>query len=143
MKRYVPLFGLALGVWLTLPVNGQPYPYPIGGERYSRPPVSSGSGFHTQRSLRFKRDQDESGYHLRIKAQGYTPDAIQVKIVGAYLVVGNQEVHKVENRHQRGYSFSSSSSSMHRRFRLPPDADTAAMTRSENDGVIVITLPYR
>ncbi|MET0045829.1 MAG: Hsp20 family protein, partial [Candidatus Thiodiazotropha sp. 6PLUC3] len=73
----------------------------------------------------------------------YSADAIQVKIVGPYLVVENQEAHQIENRHQRGYSFSSTSSSMRRRFRLPADADVAAMARSEEDGVIVITLPYR
>jgi HSP20 family molecular chaperone IbpA len=143
MNRYLPLFGLALGVWLTLPVNGQPYSYHIGGAPDQRPYQSSGSGFHTQRSLKFQRFQDASGYHLRILTRGYAPGAIQVKIAGPYLMVENQEARKVENRYERGYSFSSSSSSMRRRFRLPLNADGAAMTRAEEDGAILITLPYR
>jgi hypothetical protein len=31
---------------------------------------------------------------------------------------------------------------MRRRFPLPPDADAGAMTRTLEDGAVVITLPY-
>jgi HSP20 family molecular chaperone IbpA len=143
MNRYVPLFGLVMGAWFTLSVNGEPYPSPGGGGYYPRPPQASVSAFHTHRSLRFQRYQDENGYHLRILTEGYAPDAIQVKIAGPYLLVENQESNKVENRYEHGYSFSTNSSSMRRRFRLPPNADGAAMARSEEEGVIVVTLPYR
>jgi HSP20 family molecular chaperone IbpA len=121
----------------------QPYSYSTGGYPYQRPPVTKGARFYTQQSVKFQRYQDDQGYHLRIATQGYTPEAIMVKIDGPYLVVENQESHRVESRHERGYSFTRSSSSMRRRFRLPWNADGAAMKRSQEDGVIVITLPYR
>ncbi|MET0070292.1 MAG: Hsp20/alpha crystallin family protein [Candidatus Thiodiazotropha sp.] len=101
------------------------------------------SSFQVRRGVRFKQDQDESGYHLRILLQGYSPDSIQVSVDGRSLLVENQEAHRVENRSERSYSFSTSSSSMRRRFRLPWDADVSAMQRTEKEGEIVITLPYR
>jgi HSP20 family molecular chaperone IbpA len=72
------------------------------------------------------------------------PEAIQVTVQGWSLVVQNRESHRVEQRSDRGsYNFSATSSSMRRRFPLPPDADASAMKRSQEDGVVVITLPYR
>jgi HSP20 family molecular chaperone IbpA len=139
MNKIVPLFIF----WLALPIQAQPFSYPGPGAPYYRSPMGTGSSFHTQRAVRFQQDQDENGYHLRILIRGYTPEAIQVRVDGPYLVVENREAHRVENRHERGYSFSSSSSSMRRRFRLPRNADGAGMQRAEEDGVIVITLPYR
>ncbi|PVV07313.1 MAG: hypothetical protein B6D77_14160 [gamma proteobacterium symbiont of Ctena orbiculata] len=101
------------------------------------------SSFHVQRRVRFSQDQDDSGYHLRIFLQGYSPDAIQVSVEGRSLLVQNKEAHRVENRSERGHSFVSSSSSMRRRFRLPWDADVSGMQRTEKEAEIVITLPYR
>ncbi|MEW8428428.1 MAG: Hsp20/alpha crystallin family protein [gamma proteobacterium symbiont of Ctena orbiculata] len=101
------------------------------------------SSFRVQRGVRFQQDQDESGYHLRIRLQGYSPESIQVSVDGRSLLVENREAHRVENRSERSYSFSTSSSSMRRRFRLPWVADLTAMQRTENEGEIVITLPYR
>ncbi|MCU7844979.1 MAG: Hsp20/alpha crystallin family protein [Candidatus Thiodiazotropha sp. (ex Monitilora ramsayi)] len=93
--------------------------------------------------MRFQRTRDENGYILRIETRGMTPDAIQVSLQGRSLVVQNQESRQVEQRSDRGgYQFSSTSSSMRRRFHLPPDADVAAMQRSEEDGVVVIRFPY-
>ena len=143
MRKILPLFGVAVVACFTLPVlHAQPPGYPAGGP-YHRPPMERTHGFNVQRSVRFRKDQDEHGYHLRIHTRGYTPEAIQVKVEGPFLLVENQEAHRTENRHERGYSFSSSSSSMRRRFRLPRNADAAAMQRTEQDGVVVITLPYR
>ncbi|MES9991673.1 MAG: Hsp20/alpha crystallin family protein [Candidatus Thiodiazotropha sp.] len=101
------------------------------------------TSFNVQRRVSFKQDQDDSGYHLRIRLQGYSPEVIQVSVDGRSLLVENKEAHRVENRSERGYSFSSSSSSMRRRFRLPWDADVSAMQRAEQEDEIVITLPYR
>jgi HSP20 family molecular chaperone IbpA len=101
------------------------------------------SSFQVQRRVRFRQDQDDIGYHLRIFVQGYSPEAIQVSVNGRFLLVENKEAHQVENRGQRGYSFVSSTSSMRRRFMLPWDADVSGMQRSEKEGEIVITLPYR
>jgi HSP20 family molecular chaperone IbpA len=103
---------------------------------------SSGS-FNFQRGMRFERDRDQAGYHLRIHLQGISPDAIQVNVQGHSLVVENRESQQIERRSDRGrYQFSSTSSSMRRRFSLPPDADVGALQRSDEEGVIVITLPY-
>jgi HSP20 family molecular chaperone IbpA len=143
MNNIVPLLGALFILLLTLPIQAQPFSYTGPAAPYHRPPMASSSSFHTQRAVRFKQDRDDKGYHLKIITRGYTPEAIQVRVDGPFLVVENREAHRVENRHERGYSFSSSSSSMRRRFRLPRNADGARMQRAEEDGVIVITLPYR
>jgi HSP20 family molecular chaperone IbpA len=130
-----------LAACLIAPVELQAFDYQSGATH--RAPTSHGSSFHTQKALKFRRYQDQQGYHLEILSRGYQPESIQVEVSGPYLVVKNQEAHRVENRSQRGYSFTSSSSSMNRRFRLPGNADLAGMTRSEKDGVIIISLPYR
>jgi HSP20 family molecular chaperone IbpA len=120
----------------------QPPGYYYPGAPYDRS-MEGPTSFHVQRRVRFKQEQDDAGYHLRIFLQGYSPEAIQVSVDRHSLLVENQEAHRVENRSDRGYSFSSSSSSMRRRFRLPMDADVNAMQRTEKEGEIVITLPYR
>jgi HSP20 family molecular chaperone IbpA len=119
----------------------QPPGYYYPGGSYNRG-VEAPSSFHVQRRIRFRQDQDDAGYHLRIFLQGYSPEAIQVSVEGRFLLVDNKEAHRVENRNERAYSFVSSSSSLRRRFRLPWDADVSDMQRSENEGEITITLPY-
>lgn len=110
-------------------------PYSRGGERPSATQI--------QRRVRFRQDQDDAGYHLRILLQGYSPDAIQVSVAGRSLLVQNKEAHRVENRNEEGYSFFSTSSSLRRRFSVPWDADLGGMQRTEKENEIVITLPYR
>ncbi|MES9970390.1 MAG: Hsp20/alpha crystallin family protein [Candidatus Thiodiazotropha sp.] len=135
-----------ISVFCMVLATAQLYAQPPG---YYHPGVSSHragtapSSMHLQRRVRFRQDQDDAGYHLRISLQGYSPEAIQVSVDGRSLLVQNKEAHRVENRSERGHSFVSSSSSMRRRFRLPWDADVSAMKRTEKEAEIVITLPYR
>ena len=114
---------------------------------YSHPAYGhapQGSHFAKQTSIRFERYRDQDGYHLRVHTRGMDPESLQVNIQGRSLVVENREAHRVERSSERGsYQFASSSSSMRRRFSLPPDADVQAMQRSVEEGVLVITLPYR
>ncbi len=99
--------------------------------------------FSVQKGMRFERYRDTDGYHLRIYTQGMDPESIQVSVQGRSLVVQNRESHQVEQRSDRGsYQFATSSSSMRRRFPIPPDADAGAMKRSVEEGLLVITLPY-
>jgi HSP20 family molecular chaperone IbpA len=135
----ISVFFMVLG---ATQLHAQPPGYYNPGGAYSRS-AQAPSSLHVQRRVRFRQDQDESGYHLRILLQGYTPEAIQVSVEGRSLVVESKELHRVDNRNERGYSFVSSSSSMRRRFRLPWDADVSGIQRSETEGEIVITLPYR
>jgi HSP20 family molecular chaperone IbpA len=133
------IFCLALGVPQLF---AQPPGYYHPGTPYSRS-LEAPSSIQIQRRVRFQQDQDDTGYHLRIFLQGYSPDAIEVSVAGRSLLVANKEAHRVENRNERGYSFFSSSSSLRRRFRVPWDADLSGMQRSEKEGEITITLPYR
>jgi HSP20 family molecular chaperone IbpA len=138
------LFSLSV-FCLTLVVSqlyAQPPGYYHPGMPYSRG-VETPSSIQVQRGVRFRQDQDEAGYHLRILLQGYSPEAIQVGVEGRSLLVQNKEAHRVENRNERGHSFFSTSSSLRRRFRLPWDADVSGMQRTEKESEIVITLPYR
>jgi hypothetical protein len=125
----------------SMSLFAQPPGYPAPERGYGYP--AGPSAFSLQKGLRFERGRDQNGYILRIIVNGIDPEAIQVSVRGRSLVVENQESHQVEQRSDRGsYQFSSSSSSMRRRFPLPPNADAAAMERREQDGVIVVTLPY-
>jgi HSP20 family molecular chaperone IbpA len=100
--------------------------------------------FAVQKGVRFERFRDQDGYHLKIHTQGMDPEAIQVSVQGRSLVVENRESHQVQRHSDRGsYQFASASSSMRRRFRLPPDADAQAMQRSAAEDSLTITLPYR
>jgi HSP20 family molecular chaperone IbpA len=142
MKATVILFLSTLLSSLAVTVSAQPPGYygPGGAGGYAPP---SSNSFNVQQDVRFERTRSDKGYILRIYTRGISPEAIQVSVQGHTLVVQNQESRQVERRSDRGsYSFSSSSSSMRRRFSLPPDADAQAMQRTVEDGVIVITLPY-
>jgi HSP20 family molecular chaperone IbpA len=113
-------------------VPGQGYGYAFPANRFSM-----------QQGMRFKRYRDETGYQLMIYTRGMDPEAIQVAVRGRLLVVQNRESHRVERYGDRGsYRFAAASSNMKRRFPLPPDADAAAMRRSVEDGVVILTLPY-
>ncbi len=99
--------------------------------------------FSVRQGMRFERYRDQEGYHLRIYTQGMDPESIQVSVQGRSLVVQNRESRQVEQRSDRGsYQFATASSSMRRRFPLPPDADAGAMKRSVEEGVLLISLPY-
>jgi HSP20 family molecular chaperone IbpA len=142
MKSMLYSIGVFFMALTATQLYAQPPGYDYPGGAYNRG-VETPSSFHVQRRIRFRQDQDDVGYHLRIFLQGYTPEAIQVSVEGRFLLVKNKEAHRVENRDERAYSFVSSSSSMRRRFRLPWDADVSGMQRSEKEGEITITLPYR
>ncbi|MET0090117.1 MAG: Hsp20/alpha crystallin family protein [Candidatus Thiodiazotropha sp.] len=144
MSKIIRLSGAVFSVLLALTAQAQPPAgYYGGGPSMGSPSVERGAGFSQQRGIRFQQDQDAAGYHLRIYTQGYEPGAIDVRVEGPYLVVQNQESHRLENRSERGYSFSSNAISMKRRFRIPRDADVAGMSREESEGSLVVTLPYR
>ena len=132
-----------IGLWaLSLPILAQPPG--VDGQGLSYGHTAPSNRFSVQRGMRFERYRDQDGYQLRIHTQGMDPEAIQVTVQGRSLVVQNRESHQVERRSDRGsYNFSATSSSMRRRFPLPPDADASAMKRSLGDGMVVITLPYK
>jgi HSP20 family molecular chaperone IbpA len=133
--------GLVLMISMSFSLQAQPYSgYPPHGAG-STP--SHGSSFSTQKGMRFLKSRDEKGYILRIEILGMTPEAIQTTLNGRTLSVQNRESRQVERQSDRGgYSFSSVSSNMRRRFHLPPDADISGMQRSEEDGAVVIRFPY-
>ncbi len=144
MSMFFRLTGVIFGALLALTAQAMPPEGYAGGAPYMGPSsMDRGTGFSQQRGIRFQQDQDETGYHLRIFTRGYAPGAIEVRVEGPYLVVQNQESHQLENRSERGYSFTSNSMSLKRRFRIPRDADVAGMSREEGDDGLVVTLPYR
>jgi HSP20 family molecular chaperone IbpA len=141
MKAWSKFFLFALVSTMAATVSAQPPGYygPSAAGGYAAPSNS----FSVQKGMRFEKGRDDKGYYLRIYTRGVSPEAVQVSVRGRTLIVENQESRQVEQRSDRGgYSFSTSSSSMRRRFPLPPDADAQSMQRSVEDGVIVITLPY-
>jgi len=113
---------------------------PVTEGGYASP---SNSGFSYRKGVRFERRREPGGYILRIHLRGYTPDAIQVRTQGRFLVVENRESQRMEQRDDRGgYRFTSTASNLRRRFFLPPDANPAGMQRKDGKEMIVITIPY-
>jgi HSP20 family molecular chaperone IbpA len=144
MRMLIRLTGAVFAVLLAVSVQAQsPADYYGMAPGMGRPLMDRGMGFSQRQGIRFQQSQDNKGYHLIIYTQGYTPDAIEVRVEGPYLVVQNQQSQRLENRSERGYSFTSHSTSFKRRFRIPRDADVAAMSREESEDNLVITLPYR
>lgn len=138
MKAIV-LFSALLLPAVCLPVLAQPPGVPYQGFG----PGPTGDRYSVQKGMRFERHRDQNGYQLRILTRGMDPEAVQVSIQGRSLVVQNRESHQVEQQSDSGsYRFATTSSNMRRRFPLPPDADAAAMKRSVDGDVVVITLPY-
>ncbi len=144
MRMLIRLPSAVIALLLAVSAQAQsPADYYAVAPGMGRPPMDRGVGFSQRRGIHFQQSQDDKGYHLIIHTQAYTPDAIEVRVEGPYLVVQNQQSQRLENRSERGYSFTSHATSFKRRFRIPRDADVAAMGRKEGEGNLVITLPYR
>jgi HSP20 family molecular chaperone IbpA len=140
--KSVALLSLLCLLALGAPAGAQS-PAALGQRQGFSDYASADQRFSWQRGVRFERYRDQEGYRLRIHTRGIDPEAIQVSVQGRSLLVQNREAHQIERRSDRGgYQFATTSSSMRRRFPLPPDADAGAMTRTLEDGAVVITLPY-
>lgn len=91
-----------------------------------------------------EKSMDQTGYKLTIHTSGdIDPASIQVNIVGHSILIENKQSFQKEDRNDHGfYSYSRSSSNFRRRFSIPRNADTDHMMRSEENGIITITLPF-
>jgi hypothetical protein len=91
-----------------------------------------------------EKGMDQDGYKLRIyTSKDIDPASIQVRTVGRSIIIESNQSFQQEERSDRGfYSYSHSSSDFRRRFSIPRNADIGNMNRTENDGVITITLPF-
>lgn len=97
--------------------------------------------------LRIDRRATDDAYLLDIQISGIKPTEIEVRVQGPWVLVSrNSSAQSNEEETMgdgRGYrrSFSYSSGSMSRRFKLPPDADGAALQRQDAEDAIHISIP--
>jgi HSP20 family molecular chaperone IbpA len=118
-------------------------PYGYGYNDYQAYPPGYGRGPVRHQAIRIERDRDEHGYLVNVHLDENTqPEAIQVSVRGRHLLIESKRSLQREERDEGHYSYSRSSSSFRRRFLIPSDADAANMQRSDQQGLISITLPY-
>jgi hypothetical protein len=124
------------------PAVGFP-PEPPGGF----PGAGGRPGFGPQTGFRVSRDASEDAYVLNIELNGMSPDEIQVRTQGQWIILSRdssrrkvQEDSFEDGRgYMRSYSFSSGTAS--RRFTVPRDGNLEAMTREEDESGIRIRIP--
>ena len=131
--------GTALG-W-TPPGYGLPLaaPYP-GAEDLRMAPTAQG--------FRVERDADRDNYYLTVYVTGMLPQELTVAVEGGrWLAVRAEDTSEytyediAPDRRRYTRSFSYSSGSAARRFRLPRDADLAAMRREDDEKWVRIVIP--
>jgi HSP20 family molecular chaperone IbpA len=103
----------------------------------------------SQAPLQISRRSTEDAYIIEIQLTGMTPEELQISTQGNWISIGKdqsrQEIKEDTFDQGRGFarSYSFSTGSASRRFSLPPDADVAAMTREESEGVVRVVIPRR
>jgi HSP20 family molecular chaperone IbpA len=116
---------------------------PPPGTQSPGSPGTSGYPFHGR--IRIEKGRNEEGYQLRIYTGGnIDPESVQVTIQGRSILIENDQSFQREERNERGaFNYARSSSHIRRRFSIPRQADVDKMQRRVEDGVLIITLPYR
>ena len=112
---------------------------------FFQPPLPPSSmPYRSYGGVRIEKGMDQDGYKLHIyPSKDIDPESIQVRIVGRSIIIESKQSFQQEERSDRGfYSYSRSSSNFRRRFSIPRNADIEHMKRSQNEGVVTITLPY-
>jgi len=112
-----------------MPERAAPVPWQYPGERI---------GYR----IRVQRQTTPSAYYLRIDSGNSGADAVQLRLQGNTLLIGgNRSIQNQRRSDRGGYRFSRFSSAFSQRIRLPRDADMANLQRSEEGGVITLTIP--
>ena len=132
-----PLLGLANQTTAQPP---EAYSNPI----FQPPLPPSSMQYRSYGRIWVEKGMDKDGYKLQIyTSNDIDPASIQVRIAGRAIIIESNQSFQQEERSDRGfYSYSHSSSNFRRRFSIPRDADIENMNRTENNGVITITLPF-
>lgn len=124
-------------------VYAQP-PEAYGNPMFQPPMPPSDMQYRSYGRIWVEKGMDQDGYKLQIyTSNDIDPASIQVRIVGHAIIIESNQSYQQEQRSDRGvYSYSRSSSNFRRRFSIPRNADIENMKRTENNGVITITLPF-
>lgn len=86
--------------------------------------------------------KDEQGYVLRLDVPGVGKDEIDINVERNVLVVSGERKSITEsNEGEQHYKVESYSGSFRRSFRLPEDADAAAISATHKDGVLTVRVP--
>jgi hypothetical protein len=128
---------------LVSPIYAQP-PEAYGNPMFQPPLPPSSMQYRSYGRIWVEKGMDQDGYKLQVyTSNDIDPASIQVRIVGHTIIIESKQSYQQEERSDRGfYSYSRSSSNFRRRFSIPRDADIENMKRTENNGVITITLPF-
>jgi hypothetical protein len=105
--------------------------------------------FRRPAGLDISREATEDAYLLEIRADRMDLREIRIEARGGWILVATDsdasDVRAESFDQGRGFSrsYSFSTGTAQRRFRLPPDADAASMTRQDGEDAIRIRIPRR
>jgi hypothetical protein len=143
MKIVTAVVVVTLLLGLVSPMYAQP-PEAYGNPMFQPPMPPSSMQYRSYGRIWVEKGMDQDGYKLQIyTSNDIDPASIQVRIADHTIIIESKQSYQQEERSDRGfYSYSRSSSNFRRRFSIPRDADIENMKRTENNGVITITLPF-
>ena len=143
MKSIKAVVSIALLVGLAYQSYAQP-PEAYNNPTFQPPLPPSNMQYRSFGRIWVEKGMDQEGYKLLIyTSKDIDPESIQVRITGHTIIIESKQSFQQEERSDRGfYSYSRSSSNFRRRFSIPRNADAENMQRTENNGVITITLPF-
>jgi HSP20 family molecular chaperone IbpA len=140
MHRYCAM--ILMGALLPVAAWGQGLA-PWSGDWNAPPYAGPAPAHHYASALHIETSVTGDGYFARIRLDGLRPEDIQVYPGRGYLVVQVEEgdrqgPFRPESRHGPQWQLQ-----MHRRLRLPYNADVTRMKMSTEDGVMEVFIPYR
>lgn len=143
MKVIKVVVAVGVSVGLIGPLHAQS-PDVYNSPAFQPPLPPSSVQYRSFGRIWVEKGMDKDGYKLLIYiSDDIDPEAIQVRVAGRTIIIENKQSFQQEERSDRGfYSYSRSTTNFRRRFSIPRDADAGRMQRTENNGVITITLPF-
>ncbi len=86
---------------------------------------------------------DEAAYRISVELPGVSEEDVDLSIDGGVLIVSGEKTTTREDKGDTWFFSERQYGSFRRSFRLPADADDAAVTAHMKDGVLQITVPRR
>lgn len=120
---------------------------PAGFSGYQAPNQLPRAGFDHRSgyvSLSIRREMRDNAYILKIYPGTQSTESIQIIPRNRQLSISSRSASaSVHQPNRGGYSSTRQWSQVSRRIRLPRDADMNGLVRSNEQGVIIITIPRR
>ena len=147
MKPITAILSIGLLLGGVMPAAAQQHPAAPGADVY-RAPESPGvmpRGYPDNRfsyRIRVQRRATPEAYYVVVDTGDRGADAVQMMVQGTGLLISaNRSLQNQQRGDRGGYRFSRFSSSFNQLIRFPRDADMSRMQRTQQGGIITLTIP--